>query len=477
MVPLADFRGGLSGDERDVLFVNPGAGPFVEAGYVRGIDLPHDGRAVVPFDPDGDGDLDLAILSLQDLRLLENRTPGARHFVRLRLTAKGLDRAALGAVVRVTAGDRTVVQRVDRVRGFHSQIGPDVHVGLGAASRVSAVEVAWPSGLRQRWADLPADGRLLLREGEPAAQVEPLAAWPAATRPTPRVAYDPAAPVTTTDGAVEPVAPRGRPTLVNVWAPSCRACADELIALSALHLAHGEALRVVGVSAEVDDPAAVEAYATRAGLTFPVRLATDAFIRAFFGDGGEVPLPTTFVFDAEGQLRRTIRRPLGRAELDALVRTLVVAPPPRTLFLEAMTQLRGGDPKGACARVTAGLRDHPDDVLSLREQAEICSSGGDTTTALASLRRANALAPKDAAVWADVARIHLAAGDPNAAHAAVVRALALDARHPRALIVAAEEAIAGQRRDEAAAYLRVAIEVDPKDAYARRLMGQVQGPP
>jgi hypothetical protein len=39
-----------------------------------------------------------------------------------------------------------------------------VHFGLGAATVVDSLEVAWPSGRRQRLERLPVRRRLLLRE-------------------------------------------------------------------------------------------------------------------------------------------------------------------------------------------------------------------------------------------------------------------------------------------------------------------------
>lgn len=301
MVPLHAFRGGLSGNERDALFLNPGTGRFVEAGYVRGVDSDLDGRAVLPFDPDGDGDLDLAVLSLQGLRVLENRTPPAA-FARVRLEGP-----AEGAVVRLTAG-RTQVQRADSVVGFHTLRGRDLHFGLGSTDRIDAIAVTWPDGKSETWRDLPVGQRIRLARGRPAV-TEPLRAWPSETRPR-TVAFDPKAPVLTLDGASEPVVGQGA-TLINVWAPSCAACADELPVLDRLDV---PGVRVVAVSAQVE-PEPVRAFAQKLGLKLPVRLASEAFVRAYFDDAGQIPLPTTFVVDAEGRLRRTIRRPLSEAEL------------------------------------------------------------------------------------------------------------------------------------------------------------------
>ena len=49
--------------------------------------------------------------------------------------------------------------------GGHSQSSLVVHFGLGPTAMVDAVEVLWPSGLRTRWADQPANRLIEVVEG------------------------------------------------------------------------------------------------------------------------------------------------------------------------------------------------------------------------------------------------------------------------------------------------------------------------
>ena len=70
---MESFRGGFSGNERDRFFYNPDSGErFYATAYALGLDFADDGRSYLPIDFDGDGDLDIARVSLQGLRLLEN---------------------------------------------------------------------------------------------------------------------------------------------------------------------------------------------------------------------------------------------------------------------------------------------------------------------------------------------------------------------------------------------------------------------
>jgi hypothetical protein len=64
----------------------------------------------------------------------------------------------------------------------------------------------------------------------------------------------------------------------------------------------------------------VRAFVERYSIGYPVRLATDDVIRAFFGDGARVTLPATFVFDAAGALRGSFLREVNRTDVDALLK-------------------------------------------------------------------------------------------------------------------------------------------------------------
>jgi hypothetical protein len=43
---------------------------------------------------------------------------------------------------------------------------PEVHVGLGATSRVERVQIRWPSGIQQQFDDLKANQLLIITEGQ-----------------------------------------------------------------------------------------------------------------------------------------------------------------------------------------------------------------------------------------------------------------------------------------------------------------------
>jgi hypothetical protein len=88
-----------------------------------------------------------------------NETGGGNGWLRVELVGTRSNRDGIGAVVRVGAQANEMTTAV----GYASSSHAGVHFGLGRAERVD-VEVAWPSGLRQRAAGVSANQVLRLTE-------------------------------------------------------------------------------------------------------------------------------------------------------------------------------------------------------------------------------------------------------------------------------------------------------------------------
>jgi tetratricopeptide (TPR) repeat protein len=274
----------------------------------------------VPVDVDGDGDLDLALQSLQGLRLMENTAP-RRHYARLRLRATKTHPLALNAVARVTAGGVTQQAYVTITDGFMGQVPADLHFGLASTSKIDAIRVSWPSGETQEWTDVPADLIVHLVEGEKAFTTEPLKSWPEESRPRVDSAYSYELKAQTVEGEEKPLAWKGKTTVVNFWGVSCAPCKEELPGLASLAKTYDRRVQFVGVSVENGDPAAVKATIGAFGLAYPQFLANDRVLESFYGKGGAAIIPSTFVFDPEGRLRRVFRRAVTEGELAGLLDT------------------------------------------------------------------------------------------------------------------------------------------------------------
>ncbi len=149
---------GIAGIERDRYFRNRGGDPakktsdpmFEERAFLDGLDLETNGRAVVAFDANGDGALDLYVRSVQapEALFLGSRRPGEHYLrVKLRGTPGKDNRDGVGS--RITAllpGGRRLVLETGNASGYLSTGSPIAHLGLGPATRVERLTVRWPSG-------------------------------------------------------------------------------------------------------------------------------------------------------------------------------------------------------------------------------------------------------------------------------------------------------------------------------------------
>jgi hypothetical protein len=128
-------------------------------------------RGLVRGDIDRDGAQDLLVTTIGGpARLFRNVAPKRGHWLQVRAFDPARKRDALGAEVRVRAGDRTWTAWLHSAESYLTSSEPVAHFGLGAADRLDAVEVFWPDGApEEAWETFPgcaADQRIELRRGE-----------------------------------------------------------------------------------------------------------------------------------------------------------------------------------------------------------------------------------------------------------------------------------------------------------------------
>jgi len=137
----------------------------VDAG--PGLALLRSARGVAIGDPDDDGDLDLLIMDIDHApRLLENKSTRQGHFLGLKLVGQGSNTGALGARVRVFAGEAEWVQEARTSGGLYSAHDPRLHFGLGQVDSITRIEVLWPDGKTQTFPALALDQYHTLRQAE-----------------------------------------------------------------------------------------------------------------------------------------------------------------------------------------------------------------------------------------------------------------------------------------------------------------------
>jgi tetratricopeptide (TPR) repeat protein len=472
-----NFRGSFSGYERKRLFYNA-HGRLVQSAYVLGLDTDEDGRAVAAVDIDGDGDLDLVLLTAQGLRLFEN-TSDPRHFSRVRLTAARSQANALGATVELRAGGITRRDFVKITDGFRAQVPFDLHFGLGSTTKIESLEVRWPSGKKDVWKDLPIDQLLQVREGSPAVKAEALGQWPESTRPRLTTLLPvPSIEAQRLDGGMARVG-GGRPAVINFWAPWCAPCNQELPQLVDLSRRYQGEVDFAGVSVELKNLESVRASIKKFNIPYDQFLADDGVMQRFFGSSDDAALPSTFVFGADGRLRRMFRGAITEADVDALLASFRVegarptdlgllarmafrageyekaiehysrlaALEPEKLdqagvawehrraqaqFYVGVARLRSGHPSEAVVDLQAASRLLGDDHGVLLQLGIAATQARLYDVAVDALQRAVRLRPDSMPAWINKARAHRARGDLEAARDSYTRALALDPRNEAA---------------------------------------------
>ncbi len=169
--PIVDqLAWGTSYAQRPLLFHNIGGTKFELMPAVEGTALAetYAGRGLAVGDLFNDGKLDVVINALDGFPgLLRNVSPDKNHWIEFALTGGAKSpRDAVGATVYLTA--HQIRQRGDVTSGgsYESSSDPRVHFGLGDATVITAVEVHWPSGARERFPAPKVDGIVSLIEGK-----------------------------------------------------------------------------------------------------------------------------------------------------------------------------------------------------------------------------------------------------------------------------------------------------------------------
>ncbi|MFO1435002.1 MAG: TlpA disulfide reductase family protein [Gammaproteobacteria bacterium] len=129
----------------------------------------------------------------------------------------------------------------------------------------------------------------------------------------------PALTLTATDGSqINLQSMRGKPLLLNFWAPSCHDCLKEIPDLKTLQSEYqAKGFTVIAIAVPWDPPPAVLEIMTRKQFNFPVAIdLTNEAQRAF---GGVESVPTSFLIAPDGRL---VKRIVDRVDMDALRKQL-----------------------------------------------------------------------------------------------------------------------------------------------------------
>ena len=164
---IANRKLHLAYKEPKVLYRNLGNGRFedVSAKAGPGIRADNLGRGCAFGDFDNDGDVDVIVNNLDGPpSLLRNDGGNRNNWIMIKCVGTRSNRSAIGTRVKVKIGEHTQIDEVMSGSSYYSQSDFRLHFGLGRAAKADSIELAWPSGLKESFQNLPANHLFVLQE-------------------------------------------------------------------------------------------------------------------------------------------------------------------------------------------------------------------------------------------------------------------------------------------------------------------------
>ena len=162
-------------EEPRIVYRNLGNGRFENVSDKAGdcIVEPHVSRGCAFGDFDNDGDIDILVNNMNaPPSLLRNDCAAGNSWVKVKCIGTKSNRSAIGTRVKVVSGGHSQIDEVMSGCSYISQNDFRLHFGLGNAARVDRIEVRWPSGLTESFANVEVNQLILIQEGRGIVRTE-----------------------------------------------------------------------------------------------------------------------------------------------------------------------------------------------------------------------------------------------------------------------------------------------------------------
>ena len=150
------------GTDPSRLFMSNGDGTFTEASLVNGLVDNGQGRGVVCFDADRDGDIDIFVANWQAAPSFYVNLVDQTNYLGVVLKGPSPNTQGIGALITITPSiGGTQVREIRAGNNFVSQNPAEAHFGLGDATSVD-LSVRWPDGMVSTESNVAANQLLVL---------------------------------------------------------------------------------------------------------------------------------------------------------------------------------------------------------------------------------------------------------------------------------------------------------------------------
>lgn len=164
--PAMDGRS-LSGYQQKHVWLNDGAGKFVDVAQAVGATDTYDGRAVAFADLWNRGVLDVIVANQRGpLLVYKNTVATDEEWIEFQLEGSKSNRSAIGAQVTLVWNGQKQIQEVSGGSGFAAQNDRRLHFGLGKTPQIERAIIRWPSGKIQTMHGLAPDRLYKIEEPE-----------------------------------------------------------------------------------------------------------------------------------------------------------------------------------------------------------------------------------------------------------------------------------------------------------------------